>query len=158
TPGSRIKAGDIAGQFDPTNQLQRLDDYKDTVVQLENSIRSQAANLASVKEAHDQSVRTAEATLEQAKLTLQTGPVLSAIDLEKDKLAVDEADATYKQLLEEASMVEDSQKSQIRISELNRDQAKIELQRADMNVQRMTVKAPIDGIVVMATIVRNGEL
>ena len=156
--GSHIKAGDVAGQFDPQNQLQRLDDYKDTVVQLDNSIRSMSASLAAVKEAHDQSVYTAKSTLEQARLTLQTGPVLSDIDLEKDKLAVDEADATYKQLLEESAMVEESQKSQIRISELNRDQSKIELQRAEANVERMTVKAPIDGIVVMSTIVRNGEM
>ena len=36
-------------------------------------------------------------------------------------------------------------------------QSRIELQRASTNVQRMTVKSPLDGIVVMASIVRNGE-
>ena len=157
-PGSRIKSGEIAGQFDPQSQLQRLDDYKDTVVQLENSIRSMAANLASIKEAHDQSVRAAEAALEQARLTLETAPVLSSIDVEKTKLSVEEAAATYKQLQEESALVIASQQAQIRISELNRDQSKIELQRAEANVQRMSVHAPIDGIVVMATIVRNGEM
>jgi len=40
---------------------------------------------------------------------------------------------------------------------LNRDQSKIELSRAEINVQRMTIKSPMDGIVVMASIVRNGE-
>src|SRR5215472_4164263 len=37
--GAHVKTGDVVGEFDPTNQLQRLDDYKDTVIQLENSIK-----------------------------------------------------------------------------------------------------------------------
>ena len=156
-PGSRIKAGDLAAQFDPESQLQRLDDYTDSVVQMDNSIRSLLANLAAVKEAHNQSVRAAKAAMEQARLTLKTAPVRSAIDAEKDKLTAEETEATYKELQGESSLVEESQRSQIRVSELNRDQSKIELQRAETNVQRMTVKAPISGLVVMGTIIRNGE-
>jgi len=77
--------------------------------------------------------------------------------VEKDKLAVEEAEATYKELVFESSLVEESQRAQIRVSELNLDQSKIELQRAETNVQRMTIKSPMDGMVVMASIVRNGE-
>jgi multidrug resistance efflux pump len=157
-PGTRVKAGDIVAQFDPQNQMQRLDDYKDTVVQLENNIQGMMASLTSIKEAHDQSVRSAKAAWEQAVLDLQTAPVLSEIDVEKRKLARDEAEATYRQLVQEAAFVEESQRAQIRISELNRDQSRIELQRAQANVDKMTIKSPIDGIVVMASIVRNGEL
>ena len=40
---------------------------------------------------------------------------------------------------------------------MNLDQARLELQRAEANVGRMTIRAPIDGVVVMASIVRNGE-
>ena len=35
--------------------MQRLDDYKDSAIQLENSIKKMMANLAATKEAHDQS-------------------------------------------------------------------------------------------------------
>ncbi|MBZ5622620.1 MAG: HlyD family efflux transporter periplasmic adaptor subunit [Acidobacteriia bacterium] len=155
--GTRVKAGDVVAQFDPQNQLQRLDDYKDSAVQLENSIKSMTANLASIKEAHDQTVRTAKANWDKAILDLQTAPVHAQIDVEKLKLAVEEAEATYKQLVFEASLVEESQRAQIRISALNLDQSKIELQRAENNVRKMTIKAPMDGTIVMASIVRNGE-
>jgi RND family efflux transporter MFP subunit len=155
--GTHVKAGDVVAQFDPQNQLQRLDDYKDSVVQLENSVKSMMAALASVKEAHDQSVRTAKANWDKAVLDLQTAPVHAQIDVEKLKLAVEEAEATYKQLVYESSLVEESQRAQIRISQLNLDQSKIELQRAENNVTKMTIKAPMDGTVVMASIVRNGE-
>src|SRR6185369_4863119 len=151
------KTGDVVAQFDPQNQLQRLDDYKDSVVQLESSVKGMQSALASVKEAHDQSVRTAKANWDKAVLDLQTSPVHAQIDVEKLKLAVEEAQATYKQLVFESSLVEESQRAQIRISQLNLDQSKIELQRAQNNVDKMTIKAPMDGIVVMASIVRNGE-
>src|ERR1035437_8862031 len=62
-----------------------------------------------------------------------------------------------KQLVAEADLVDESQRAQIRSSQLNRDQSKIEVVRADANVKKMTVKAPMDGIVVMQSIVRNGE-
>ena len=154
--GVHVKKDDVAAEFDPQFQLQRLDDYKDSVVQLENSIKKMVANLAATKEAHDQTVRSAKADWDKAVLDLKTADIRSAIDAEKFKLAVEEAQAKYKQLVYESSLVEESQRAAIRSSELNRDQSKIELQRAELNVQRMVIKSPMDGIVVMQSIVRTG--
>jgi HlyD family secretion protein len=156
-PGLHVKTGDVVGQFDPQMQQMRLDDYKDTVIQTQNYVRKMIANLAAIREAHDQTVLTAKANWDKAVLDLQTAPVRSAIDAEKYKLAVEQTDATYKQLVYEASLVIEQQQAQIRVSQLNLDQAAIELKRAEMNVQRMTIKSPMDGIVVMQSIVRNGE-
>jgi HlyD family secretion protein len=156
-PGVRVKTGDVVAEFDPQNQLQRLDDYKDTAIQQENMVKKMLANLAAVKEAHNQQVRSAKADWDKAVLDLKTAEVRSAIDAEKYKLTVEENEANYKQLLAEAALVEESQRAQIRSSELNRDQSKIEVARAEANVKKMSVKAPMDGIVVMQSIVRNGE-
>jgi HlyD family secretion protein len=156
-PGVHVKSGDVVAEFDPQNQLQRLDDYKDSAVQQENMVKKMLANLSAVKEAHNQSVRLAKADWDKAILDLKTADVRSAIDAEKFKLTVEENAAKYKQLLAEADLVDASQVAQIRVSQLNRDQSKIEVARADANVKKMTVKAPMDGIVVMQSIVRNGE-
>ena len=158
TPGSRVKAGEVVAEFDAQNQAQRVDDYKDSVVQLDASIRKMAADLASNKEAHTQSVRAAKAAWEQAVQDLRTQNVTDEIDAQLLKLAVEEDEAAYKQLVYEDSLVDEQQRAQIRLSELNRNQAGIELQRAQSNVGKMTLRAPMDGIVVMASIVRNGEL
>ncbi len=155
--GARVKAGDVVAQFDPQFQAQRYDDYKDSVVQMENSIRKMRANLADTKEAHNQSVRSAKADWQNALLDLQTADVRSRIDAEKFKLSAEQTEAQYKQLLAESNLVDESQRAAIRSSELNRDQSRIELQRAQNNVQLMTIKAPMNGIVVMQSIVRNGE-
>ena len=115
-PGVHVKTGDVVAEFDPQNQLQRLDDYKDSAVQQENMVKKMLANLAAVKEAHDQSVRSAKADWDKAVLDLKTADVRSAIDAEKFKLTVEENDAKYKQLVAEASFVDESQRAQIRSS------------------------------------------
>jgi Cu(I)/Ag(I) efflux system membrane fusion protein len=145
-------------EFDPENQLQRLDDYNDSVVQLKNSIGKMIANLAAAKEAHQQKVRTGHADWQKALLDFKTSSIRSAIDAEKLRLNVEEAELKYTRLLAEQALVEESQRASIRGSELVLDQSAIELERAQNNVKRMTMTAPIDGIVVYETVVLNGDL
>jgi multidrug efflux pump subunit AcrA (membrane-fusion protein) len=155
--GEHVKKDQTVAQFDPTNQLLRLDDYKDAVIQTNNSIRKLIANLAANKEAHDQTVRAAKASWDQAALDLRKAPVQAAIDAENAKLTAEQAEATYKQLVYEDSLVVESQAATIRVSELTKEQMAIELQRAEGNVKRMEIHSPMDGIAVMASIIRNGE-
>lgn len=156
-PGIRVQNGDVVAEFDPTNQLQRLDDYKDSAVQQENTVKKMLANLAAVKEAHDQTVRTAKSDWDKALLDLKTKEVRSEIDAEKFRLTAEENEARYKQLITESGLVDESQRALIRSSELNRDQSKLEMARAEANVKKMTIKAPMNGIVVLNTTTRNGE-
>ena len=155
--GIQVKKDDVVAEFDPTNQVQRLDDYKDTVIQTQLMVRKMMANLAASKETLDQTVRSSKASWDQAILDLQTAPVRSEIQKEQYKLNVEQTEAQYKELLTEVPLQAVSQQAQIRVSELTLSQSDIELHRADNNVKRMTIKSPMDGIAVMASIVRNGE-
>jgi RND family efflux transporter MFP subunit len=105
--GARVKKDEVVAEFDPQMQIQRLDDYKDTLIQADAQIKSSLASLASQRENHTQQVRQSRASLDTA---------------------------------------------------LNRTQSQLELTRAEANIGKMVVKAPMDGIVVMASIVRNNEL
>jgi hypothetical protein len=91
--GAHVKKDEVVAQFDPTNQLLRLDDYKDAVIQTNNSIRKLIANLAANKEAHDQTVRAAKAGWDQAALDLRKAPVQAAIDAENAKLTAEQNEA-----------------------------------------------------------------
>ena len=66
-------------------------------------------------------------------------------------LAVEEADARYKQLLAEVKYVEIGQQSQLKAAELEFLQAQVELKRSEANADRMLIKAPIEGLAVMST-------
>jgi multidrug efflux pump subunit AcrA (membrane-fusion protein) len=155
--GGRVKKGDPVAEFDRVSMLNRIEDYKDSVIQTEASIRNKQATLAVADEAHKQQVRAAKADMEKAKLDLQTLEVVSDIDAEKLKLAAEETEARYKQLLKEVPLLATSQKADLRGAELTRDQSKIELQKSISNADRMILKAPMDGIAVMQSIRRGME-
>ena len=108
-PGSMVKAGDVVAEFDTEAQRTRLDDYRDSVVQLDASINQLKAFLAASKESLVQQVRSSKADWDKALLDMQTAPIRSQIDAEKYKLTVEEDEANYKQLLAEAALVEESQ-------------------------------------------------
>jgi multidrug efflux pump subunit AcrA (membrane-fusion protein) len=157
-PGAEVKSGDIVAEFDTQAQQQRLDDYKDSVVQMDANIGRLKANLAASKESLAQQVRSAKADWDKALLDLKTAPIRSAIDAEKYQIAVDQNREAYEQLVKQAQLQEVSQTSQIRASELDRDQSKIELERAQQNIERMKMRTPINGIAVLQTLFRQGQM
>jgi len=95
--------------------------------------------------------------MDKAKLDLQTLEVVSDIDAEKLKLSAEETAAYYKQLLTEIPLLKISQTADLRGTELTRDESKIELQKSVSNADRMIMKSPMEGIVVMQSIRRGVE-
>ncbi|MDX2057350.1 MAG: HlyD family efflux transporter periplasmic adaptor subunit, partial [Gemmatimonadales bacterium] len=156
-PGSRVKKGEQVAEFDRQFMLQRIDDYKSSVAQQVANVQKLKAELEMYREAHRQTIATAKAALDKAKLDVRTTPVLSAIDAERVKLALEEAEAQYKQVLSEVRHVEASEKAQIRNAELDLKAAELELRRAEQNADRMVSRASIDGMTVMQNIMRGSE-
>ncbi len=156
-PGSHVKKGEVVAEFDRQYQLNRLDDYKATVLQLDANIKKMNADLAVAKKAHAQLVESAKGDWDKALLDLKTAEVRSAIEAEDLKLAVKETEARYQQVAEEAKLLDASQHADILASEIERNQAKLELDRATVNLDRMVVRAPMDGIAVMQPIWRGGD-
>lgn len=156
-PGTMVKAGDVVAEFDTESQLQRLDDYRDAVVQLEATIQKMKVDLAAAEESRAQAVRSAKADWDKAILDLKTVAVRSDIDAERFRLTAEEDELTYKEQLREMVPFEESQRAAMRGAEFNLGQARSELQRAEKNIAKMTIAAPIDGMVVLANVVQNNE-
>lgn len=156
-PGSHVKAGDVVVQFDTLAQEQRLDDYKDSLVQMEANIKNRMATMGSQKEAHVQQVRAGKAAWDNAVLTQKTNEVVAAISAQLNDVAVEQAKDQYEQLVYEDDLLDQQQRAQVQALELSRNESQLELQRAQANIKRMTMTAPMDGYVVMASLVRNNE-
>ncbi|MCX6620697.1 MAG: HlyD family efflux transporter periplasmic adaptor subunit, partial [Acidobacteria bacterium] len=108
--------------------------------------------------AHEQTIRSAKADVDKAKLDVRTVPVRSAIDSEKLRLSLEEAEARYRQVLTEVKFVKAGQVAQIRDREIELQQTTIEYKRALANADRMIVKATIGGLTVMQSLFRGGEM
>lgn len=156
-PGSMVKKGSVVAEFDRQNMLLRVEDYRSSVAQQEANFKKMQAELKMYRENHRQTIAAAKATLEKARLDMKTVPVLSDIDAERVKLALEEAEAQYKQLLSEVKYVEISEKSQLRNAELDLRASQLELRRSEQNADQMVSKAAIDGMIVMQSMMRGSE-
>jgi multidrug resistance efflux pump len=156
-PGALIKRGDTVAEFDRQYMLTRLDDYRAGVAQTEASFKKMTAEMDITKNAHNQTILTAQGDYDKASLDLKTLPVRSAMDVERYRLAVEESQARLRQLKEEVKYVDVSLKADRRVAELEVEQSRIELRRAEANANRMLLRSPIDGLVVMQNIFRGGE-
>ncbi len=155
--GTIVKKGAQIAEFDRQYMLLRLDDYQASVVQSESSLTKRKATLEISHKSHEQLVNAAKGALDKARLDLKTTPVLSDIDAERARLAFQQAESKYKQLLKEVPFVLASEQADTRISEFNVEKAKLEQKRAQANADKMLAKAPIDGLVVMQSMFRGGD-
>jgi len=156
-PGSHVKKGQVVAELDRQYQLVRLDDFRASVTDLENGLKTLRQTLDVEKKAHRASIEAAKADLDKARYDLKTIPVQSAIVAEQLKLAEQEAAARYQELLSEVKPKDDSASAEWRLNTLEHEHAKIELSRAERNAERMLVRAPIDGTTVMSSTWRGGE-
>ncbi len=156
--GKRVKKGDVVAVFDHVDMRNRLDDVTASRVDSEGRLRKLAADLAAMKEANEQQIRAARAAMQSARLDLQTAPVRPRLDAEVLRLNLEEADATYRSLVRQRPLYETSMAAQYRNQALDLRSNVLEESQAKNNLSRMTIEAPIDGLVVAQEISRNDQL
>ena len=125
-PGSRVKKGDPIAEFDRQYMLTRLDDFRASVAQAEASYKKLLSQIEVNKKAHNQTVANAVAEVEKAKLDMKTLAVLSSMDSERRKLALEEAEARLRQLKEEIKFVDIGLAADKRTADLELQQARLE--------------------------------
>jgi len=155
--GILVKKGDVIAQFDSQSEQERIDDNQANVIQARAEVDKRRAEIAIEREAHLQLVRQAKADHEKAKLDRKTAEVRSVIDAEKLQLMVEETAARAKQFEAEVALKKVSHDSELRSLEMQAQQEKYNIDRRTRNIERMTIRAPIDGLVVMQTIYRGGQ-
>lgn len=156
--GTRVKQGDLLVEFD--RQAQRRDfvdkqtDYRKLVDQV---LQEQAKESAA--RAKDQTELTqAEDALRKAELEVQKAELVSRIDAEKNQETLDEAKATYDQLRETFDLKRKATQAAIRILEIQRDRTQQTMMHAQSNADLMQIRSPIDGVVVLSTIWKQGVM
>jgi multidrug efflux pump subunit AcrA (membrane-fusion protein) len=155
--GTRVRKGDVVASFDTMHMLNRLDDYRAEVVQHQSLIKRMQARLDIRRAQHQQRVLAAKARVDTAVLDLKTAPVRSQIQIEKFRLAREEAEAQYQELLKQSELLDISELAAIRRYELMLREAELEMRRAQTNADKMVVRAPMDGLVVLTSVRRGSE-
>src|SRR5258708_860207 len=156
--GTHIQKGDILVEFDPQAQTKDYLDKKSTYENLVGQVAQKQAdeNIARAKD--DTAMKQAEDEFKRSQLELQRNEIVSRIDAEKNQEALDEAEATLKQLKETYQLKRAAPAANIRIQEIQRDRAMEAMRYAQGNAAKMVVHSPMPGVVVYNTIWLGGRM
>ncbi|MEO6120005.1 MAG: HlyD family efflux transporter periplasmic adaptor subunit [Terriglobales bacterium] len=145
--GNRVKAGDIVVEFDPSEQEYNYEQSESQLRQAEQDIIKAKAD-QQVTAAQDKvAVLKAKFELRRAELEVQRNELVSEIDAKKNDLALEEARRRLKQIEDDVKSRAASGQAGIRVLEAKRGASNIAMQAAKQNIENMTLKAPLDGIV-----------
>ena len=157
-PGSHVKKGDLVAELDPQALRDHIDDLTDTVQQAENDVEKRRSDQEVEWETLQQSLRVAKADLDKARLDLKAAEVKTDIERELLKLSADEADAAYQQLQRDLANKKAADRAELRMLQITAARHKLHRGNHVRDLERFTMRAPMDGLVVMLQMWRAGEM
>lgn len=147
--GTRVKSGDLVADFDPSDQEHNLEIASYDLKQAEQAIAKAKAD-ASVQDAQDKvDLLKAEFDVRRAEMDVSKKDLVSAIDAQKNLLALDEARRHLSQLKEDIPSHAVSNQADIAVAAEKLAKARLSIQQAQKNIQDMHLHAPMDGLVAV---------
>jgi HlyD family secretion protein len=158
TGGSRVKVGDPLVEFDRQEQMRDFIDKQADFRKLVDQVAQEQAKEVAAKAKDETELKQAEDALRKAELEIQKEELVSRIDAEKNRETLDEAKATYDQLRTTFDLKRKAAQAAIKILEIQRDRTEQTMNHAQANADLMLIRAPIDGVVVLNTIWKEGTM
>jgi multidrug efflux pump subunit AcrA (membrane-fusion protein) len=156
--GSKVSKGDVIIEFDRVNLLDQERDAVATLENLQHQLEERKAQVASLQATRGSQVREAQADLARAQLQLRKGPVLSDIDRKKNEARAEDAQARVESLGKSDALRAKAEEASIKILELKVDRQRVTLERYRMNLDRLLIRAPQNGMVAYETTWRQGSM
>jgi HlyD family secretion protein len=156
--GATVREGDVLAEFDPTAQLQAERDTVAKFDDLKHQIEQKIAEQHSNAEGRASQLQQAEGDLEKARLEIKKGPILSSIDDQKNAVNLDEAQQHVASLQRSNRFHDLAEAAELRVLELQRDRQQVALERARGNMEKLTVHAPLGGMVALENVWKNGSM
>lgn len=156
--GARVKTGDLLVEFDRQAQLRNVMDKRADADDQSSKVLEAQAKEAADRAKDETEIEQAKNDLKKAELEMEKVELFSRIDAEKAQENLDEARATLAQLKETFTLKRKAAQASIRILELQRDRTLETMHHAEANAALMQIRSPIDGIVVLNTIWKQGNM
>jgi HlyD family secretion protein len=156
--GIRVKQGELLAEFDRQSQIREFIDKQAEYQKLGNQVMEEQAKEIAARAKDETEIKQAESSLNKAELGMQKRELLSNIDAEKAQEAMEEAQATLRQLRETFDLKRKAALAAIRLLEIQRDRAAQVMQHAKSNADLMQIRSPLDGVVVLNTIWKQGRM
>ena len=129
-----------------------------SVSQGQLDIARRKAQLVAQMEGLNQRLRVAKATWERARQDARATPVKNPITQEMLRLAVEEYQEAYQEAARQIPLTEERQLADLKLYELSNEYDVRHLNRHLRDFERCSIRSPMDGMVVMQTAYRGGDL
>src|SRR5271155_1739410 len=147
--GAQVHAGEVVLEFDPSQQEYNLAQNRSDLEQADQEIVKAKAD-AAVQLAEDQTAHLkAKYAVRKAELDVRKNEILSQIDGQKNALALEEAKRALAQLEQDIRSHGASNDAALAISQEKHHKARLEMDRAELNIKNMKITSPIDGLMVI---------
>ena len=156
--GSRVRKGDILVEFDRQNQMKTVLDRQAEYDNLVQQIRKKQADQEAARAADETELKTAEVDLQSARVEMRKNEVVSRIQAEINKQNLAEAEARLKQVNDTLALKREAAAAELRILEIQRDRAQKAVTYAQNNIEKMTVRSQLDGLVVLTPIYKGTRM
>ena len=145
--GQSVKKGDVVFEFDPSEQLYKLEQNRSELEQAEQEITKAQAD-AAVLAAQDQVTLLKDRySVRRAELDVQKNELLSKIDGEKNELALAQAKRVLAEQEKDIESHKASGQAATYLAQEKYNKAKLGMDQAQQNLEKMRVTAPMDGLV-----------
>lgn len=155
--GTRVKKGDVLVEFDRQNQEKTILDRQAEYDGLVQQIRKKKADQVSARIADETAIKSAEVDLKTASVEMRKNELIPKHQAEINKANLAEAEAQLTQLKETFALKRQAEAADLRILEIQRDRAHQALLHAQSNVEKMTVRSPMDGLAVLVPITKGSR-
>jgi multidrug resistance efflux pump len=149
--GQSVRPGDLLVEFDRQEQIRNSLDRQAELNGLEQQIRKRRAQEDAARAADDSTMMQAGSAASRAQLEMLKNEMLPKIRVEKNTLALEEAQAKLTALKQTYDLKRRAAQADIKVLEIRRDRAANAMRQAASNADRMQIKSPIAGIAVIKT-------
>ena len=156
--GAQIKHGDLLVEFDRQNQLKAAFDKRSEYLDFEEQIHKKRAEHEQARAKDDAELAVASNAVDSARLEMRKNELIARILAEKNTLRMEEAQARLKQLQETFELKRRAEQAEVKILEIQRDRARTAMNNAEQNANRMVVRSPLPGLVVLRMNWRGSQM
>jgi multidrug efflux pump subunit AcrA (membrane-fusion protein) len=142
-----VKKGDIVVEFDPSEQHYKFEQSRSELLQAEQEITKAKADAAVLAAQDKVAALKARYDVRQAELDVQKNEILSAIDGKKNLLTLQQAQRVQAELVKDIESHKESGQASIFLAQEKYNKAKLAMGQAQQNIDKMSVTAPMDGLV-----------
>ena len=156
--GTFVKRGDLLVEFDRHAQLRNARDREAEFRDILEQINKKRGEHQAARAMRDAQLKQTENEVRIAELGVLGNELVAKTTAEKNVQTLEEARATLAQLRKTFDLRRRAEEADLRILEIQRERASNAWRHSQRNAEKMRIVSPIDGLVVLKSIWKNGTM